>query len=176
MFFKQKYMLKPKTRTLKIAEIITRLKKFHVIVEALNLTFKIQITLNSYSIFKNSLLQKLFLKRWVLSLGNWLLGPRRRAELSFVLRTEGYRGWLGILEMFLNSEWSTSSNTLYMSIWDEIYLRLKQRCRKFWTVVNSGIEEAYTGRPYVSFGKTIDLKTVSTSGWWYPCLRKHLIT
>ena len=63
-------MLKPKTRTLKIAEIITRLKKFHVIAEALNLTFKIQITLNSYSIFKNSLLQKLFLKRWVLSLGN----------------------------------------------------------------------------------------------------------
>ena len=38
-------------------------------------------------------------------------------------------------------------------------LRLKLRCRKFWTIVNSGIEEAYTGRPYVSFGKTNDLKT-----------------
>ena len=38
-------------------------------------------------------------------------------------------------------------------------LRLKQRCGKFWTVVNSGIEEAYTGRPLVSFGKTNDLKT-----------------
>ena len=58
----------------------------------------------------------------------------------------------------MNSERSTSSNTLHLSIWYEIYLRLKQRCRKFWTVVNSGIEEAYTGRPYVSFGKTIDLK------------------
>ena len=44
-----------------------------------------------------------------------------------------------------------------MSIYYEIYLRLKQRCRKFWTVVNSGIEEAYIGGPYVSFGKTIDL-------------------
>ena len=32
-----------------------------------------------------------------------------------------------------------------MSICYEIYLRLKQRCRKFWTVVNSGIEEAYIG-------------------------------
>ena len=43
-------MLKPRTLTLKIAERITRLKKFHV--EALNLTFKIHITLNSYSIFE----------------------------------------------------------------------------------------------------------------------------
>ena len=34
-----------------------------------------------------------------------------------------------------------------MSIYYEIYLRLKQRCRKFWTVVNSGIEEAYIGGP-----------------------------
>ena len=50
MFFKQKYMLKPRTLTLKIAERITRLKKFHV--EALNLTFKIHISLNSYSIFE----------------------------------------------------------------------------------------------------------------------------
>ena len=48
---------------------------------------------------------------------------------------------------------------IIMPIWYEIYLRLKQRCRKFWTVVSSGIEEAYTGRPYVSFGKIIDLKT-----------------
>ena len=45
-----------------------------------------------------------------------------------------------------------------MSIWYEIHLRLKQGCRKFWTVVNSGIEEACMGRPYVSFDKTIDLK------------------
>ena len=63
-------MLKPRTLTSKIAERITRLKKFHV--EALNLTFKIQITLN-YKLatlyLKNSLLQKelLFLKRWVLT-------------------------------------------------------------------------------------------------------------
>ena len=55
-----------------------------------------------------------------------------------------------MLEIFLNSERSTSSNTLYMAIWLEMYLRLKQRCRKFWTVVNWGIEELYTGRPYVS--------------------------
>ena len=59
----------------------------------------------------------------------------------------------------LNSERSSSSNMLYMSIWYEIYLHLRQRCRKFWNVVNSGIEEAYTGRPYVSLGKTIDLRT-----------------
>ena len=45
------------------------------------------------------------------------------------------------------SDQSTPSNILYMSIWNETYLRLKQRCRKFWTVVNSGIEEAYIGRP-----------------------------
>lgn len=60
----------------------------------------------------------------------------------------------------MNSERSTSSNTLYILIWYEIYLRLKQRCRKFGTVVNSGIEEAYMGKPYVSLGKTIDLKNV----------------
>ena len=47
----------------------------------------------------------------------------------------------------LNSERSTSSTTSYMSIKYEIYLRLKRHCRKFWTVVNSGIEEAYIGRP-----------------------------
>ena len=35
---------------MKTAETITRLKKFHV--EALNLTFKIHYTLNSYSIFE----------------------------------------------------------------------------------------------------------------------------
>ena len=40
-------MLKPRTLTLKTAERIKRLKKCHV--EALNLTFKIHITLNSYS-------------------------------------------------------------------------------------------------------------------------------
>jgi len=50
LFFKQKYILKQRTLTLKIAERITRLKKFHV--EALNLTFKIHITLNRYSIFE----------------------------------------------------------------------------------------------------------------------------
>ena len=44
-------MLKPRTVTLKIAERITRLKK-KLHVEALNLTFKIHITLNSYSIFE----------------------------------------------------------------------------------------------------------------------------
>ena len=43
-------MLKPRTLTLKIAERIARLKKFYV--EALNLTFKIHITLNSYYIFE----------------------------------------------------------------------------------------------------------------------------
>ena len=34
-------MLKPRTLTLKVAERITRLKKFHV--EALNLTFKMTV-------------------------------------------------------------------------------------------------------------------------------------
>ena len=43
-------MLKPRTLTLKIAERITRLIKFHV--KALNLTFKIHIIINSYSIFE----------------------------------------------------------------------------------------------------------------------------
>ena len=39
------------------------------------------------------------------------------------------------------------------------YLRLKQSCRKFWTVVNSGMEEAYTGSLYITLDKTIiDLK------------------
>ena len=47
----------------------------------------------------------------------------------------------------MNSERSASSNKSYMSIYYEIYLRLKQRCRKFWTVVNSGIEETYIGGP-----------------------------
>ena len=41
---------KPRTLKLKTAERITRLKKFHG--EALNFTFKIHITLNSYSIFE----------------------------------------------------------------------------------------------------------------------------
>ena len=49
-------MLKPRTRALKIAERITRLKKFHV--EALNLTFKIHITLNSYFIFEKKPIKK----------------------------------------------------------------------------------------------------------------------
>ena len=57
------------------------------------------------------------------------------------------------MEIFLNRERSTFSNTRcntsYMSICYEIYLRLKQRWRKFWTVVNSGIEEAYIRRPNV---------------------------
>ena len=42
---------------------------------------------------KNSLLKKLFLKRWVLTLGSRLLGTRRSSELSFVLGTGGYSGW-----------------------------------------------------------------------------------
>ena len=51
MFFKQKYMLKTKnTYIKKKAERITSLKTFHV--EALNLTFKIHLPLNSYSIFE----------------------------------------------------------------------------------------------------------------------------
>ena len=40
-----------------------------------------------------------------------------------------------------------------------MYLRLKECCRKFWTVTNSGVEDAYIGRLKVSFGKTVDLKT-----------------
>ena len=59
-----------------------------------------------------------------------------------------------ILIMLLPAPYGRSAA---MTIWYEIYLRLKQRCRKFWTVDNSGIEEVYIGRPYVSFGKTIDL-------------------
>ena len=50
-------MLKLRTFTLKIAERITRLKK-KLHVEALNLTFKIHITLNSYSIFEKQPVQK----------------------------------------------------------------------------------------------------------------------
>ena len=41
--------------------------------------------------------------------------------------------------------------------------------------VNSGVEDAYIGRLKVSFGKTIDLKTQSTSDCWSPFLCKHLI-
>ena len=59
-------MLKPRTRALKIAERITRLKKFHV--EALNLTFKIHITLNSYFIFEKKAIKKTVFK--TLSTGN----------------------------------------------------------------------------------------------------------
>ena len=43
-----KYVLKTKNTCLKTAERITRLKKFHL--EALNLTFKIHITINNYSL------------------------------------------------------------------------------------------------------------------------------
>ena len=39
-----------------------------------------------------------------------------------------------------------------------MYLRLKEYSRKFRTVINSGVEDAYIGRLEVSFGKTIDLK------------------
>ena len=53
-------MLKPRTLTLKIAERIARLKKFHV--EALNLTFKIHITLNSYYIFEKQPTKKTIFK------------------------------------------------------------------------------------------------------------------
>ena len=53
-------MLKPRTRALKIAERITRLKKFHV--EALNLTFKIHITLNSYFISEKKPIKKTVFK------------------------------------------------------------------------------------------------------------------
>ena len=53
-------MLKPRTRALKIAERITRLKKFHV--EALNLTFKIHITLKSYFIFEKKPIKRTVFK------------------------------------------------------------------------------------------------------------------
>ena len=51
-------MVKNQDSTLKTAERITRLKKFHV--EALNLTFKIHITLNSQPVLKNILLKNYF--------------------------------------------------------------------------------------------------------------------
>ena len=60
MFFKQRYMLKPRTLTLKIAEELQGLKKFHVV--ALNLTFKIHITLNSYFIFEKKPIKKTIFK------------------------------------------------------------------------------------------------------------------
>ena len=68
MFFKQKYMVKTENTYIENSERITRLKKFHV--EALNLTCKIHITFNSYSIFEKYPIKKLFLKRWVLTLGS----------------------------------------------------------------------------------------------------------
>ena len=80
-------------------------------------------------------------------------------ELSFVLGREGYKGWPGMFEIILNSMLCTSSKTSYMLIWSDMYLRLKECSRKFWTVTNSGVEDAYIGRLKVSFGKTIDLKT-----------------
>ena len=64
------------------------------------------------------------------------------AELSFVLGREGYKGWLGMFEIVLNSMRCTSSKTSYMLIWSDTYLRLKECCRKFWTVINSGVEDA----------------------------------
>ena len=99
-------------------------------------------------------------------------------ELSFVLGREGYKGWPGMFEIVLNSMWCTSSKTSYMLIWSDTYLRLKECCRKFWTVINSGVEDAYikfNRRLKVSFGKTVDLKTLSTSDCWSPSLSKHLI-
>ena len=61
---------------IKIAERVNRITR-------LSTLHNIDITLNSYSIFeKRSLLNKLFLKRRVLT-----QGTRRRAELSFVLGT-----------------------------------------------------------------------------------------
>ena len=82
-------------------------------------------------------------------------------ELSFVLGREGYEGWPGMFEIFLNTVRCASSKTFYMLIWSDTYLRLKECCRKFWTVINSGVEDAYNfiGRLKVSFGKTVDLKT-----------------
>ena len=53
-------MLKPRTLTLKIAEELQGLKKFHVV--ALNLTFKIHITLNSYFIFEKKPIKKTIFK------------------------------------------------------------------------------------------------------------------
>ena len=79
-------------------------------------------------------------------------------ELSFVLEREGYKGWPGMFEIVLNSMRCTSSKTSYMLIWSDMYLRLKEYPRKFWTVINSGVEDAYIGRLKGSFGKTIDLK------------------
>ena len=29
-----------------------------------------------------------------------------------------------------------------MLIWSDAYLRLKECCRKFWTIINSGVEDA----------------------------------
>ena len=53
-------MLKPRTLTLKIAEELQGLKKFHVV--ALNLTFKIHITLNSYFILEKKPIKKTIFK------------------------------------------------------------------------------------------------------------------
>ena len=53
-------MLKPRTLTLKIAEELQGLKKFHLV--ALNLTFKIHITLNSYFTFEKKPIKKTIFK------------------------------------------------------------------------------------------------------------------
>ena len=111
VFLSKNTCWEPRTLTLNRAERITRLKKIPWS------SIEINVQDPNYINLKNSPLKKLFLKSWVLILGSWLLGTRRRAELSFVLGTEGYRGSPGTLEIFLNCEQSTSSNTSYMSIW-----------------------------------------------------------
>ena len=111
VFLSKNTSWKPRTLTLNRAERITRLKK----IPWSSIEFNVQDP--NYINLKNSLLKKLFLKSWVVTLESWLLGTRRRTELSFVLGTEGYRGSPGTLEIFLNCEQSTSSNTSYMSIW-----------------------------------------------------------
>ena len=60
--YKQNTCQKPRTLKLKTAERISRLKKFHG--AALNFTFKIHITLNSYSdlYLKNSFFKKSIFK------------------------------------------------------------------------------------------------------------------
>ena len=44
-------------------------------------------------------INKTILKRWVLTLGSWLLGTLKRTELSFIFffgGGEGYKGWPGM--------------------------------------------------------------------------------
>ena len=74
----------------------------------------------------------------------------------FHFGTKGYKGWPGILEIFLKSEWSTSPTHHYANLVQNIFA-FKAALKKILDC--SGIEEAYIGRPYISCGKTIDLKT-----------------